>query len=138
MQWVLDTNVVLDWLVFRDRHVTPIVAALERSEAGVWTNGACEGELIRVLAYAQFGLSADAQSHALDTYRQRARHFAGATDPRPLPRCADPDDQKFLRLAHDAGASHLITKDKSLLTLARARYGLRFRIVTPQALALTA
>ncbi|HXA47723.1 MAG TPA: PIN domain-containing protein, partial [Burkholderiaceae bacterium] len=51
-----------------------------------------------------------------------------------LPICSDPDDQKFLELARDSGATVLITKDKALLKLARktARVGL-FAIMLPEA-----
>jgi predicted nucleic acid-binding protein len=49
-----------------------------------------------------------------------------------LPRCEDPDDQKFLELAWHARASHLVTRDKALLKLARqvARCG-RFAVLAP-------
>lgn len=137
MRLVLDTNVALDWLVFADPGVVHIVAALHTGRATAWTNAACEAELARVLDYAQFGVSGPAQGEALRAYRALVQHHAGASDPSALPRCADTDDQKFLELARDAGASHLVTKDKSLLTLGRARYGLRFRIVPPHRLLLT-
>ena len=46
----------------------------------------------------------------------------------------DRDDQKFLEIARDAGASVLITKDKALLKLGRRtlREGL-FKIMVPEA-----
>jgi len=47
-----------------------------------------------------------------------------------LPRCKDPDDQKFLELAARTGANLLVSKDKALLRLAR-KPGLPFRIATP-------
>jgi uncharacterized protein len=133
VQIVLDTNVVLDWLVFRDPGVSHIALALERRVAVVVTNDPCEAELARVLAYDTLALDADARQRALNTYRRtvsRSTHLAAAP---PLPRCKDPDDQKFLELARDAGAQYLITKDKALLKLARSRFGIRgFSIVTPQ------
>jgi predicted nucleic acid-binding protein len=48
-----------------------------------------------------------------------------------LPRCGDPDDQKFLEAALAAGADCLLTKDRKLLELAR-KSGLTFRIMTPE------
>ena len=49
-----------------------------------------------------------------------------------LPRCRDPDDQKFLEAALAAHADYLITKDRALLYFARRRSRpLPFRIVTP-------
>jgi predicted nucleic acid-binding protein len=49
-----------------------------------------------------------------------------------LPRCRDRDDQKFLELAHQAGAAALLTRDEELLRLARRtkRDGL-FSILPP-------
>ncbi len=49
-----------------------------------------------------------------------------------LPRCRDPDDQKFLEVARDARAHLLVSKDKALLELVRGRRkSLPFRILTP-------
>ena len=54
-----------------------------------------------------------------------------------LPRCKDPDDQKFLELAFAANADILISKDRALLELARRKKAppgrkLDFRILTPE------
>ncbi|MBC7859394.1 MAG: PIN domain-containing protein, partial [Burkholderiaceae bacterium] len=55
-----------------------------------------------------------------------------------LPVCTDKDDQKFLEVARDAGATTLITKDKALLKLGRktANAGM-FKIIVPQAWSLS-
>ena len=42
-----------------------------------------------------------------------------AEDARPLPKCKDRDDQKFLELAYAAGADWLVSKDRAVLKLAR-------------------
>lgn len=42
-----------------------------------------------------------------------------STPPRPLPKCRDRDDQKFLELAHRAGAAWLVSKDRELLRMAK-------------------
>ena len=55
---------------------------------------------------------------------------------RALPRCSDPDDQMFLVLADAARADCLLTRDKALLKLGRARYGLPFRIALPEEIVL--
>ena len=52
-----------------------------------------------------------------------------------MPRCRDPDDQKFLEAAAAARADALITKDEALLELARRKTKLPFRILTPQGFA---
>ncbi len=129
---VLDTNVVLDWLVFRDPGVAHIAGALLARTLVVLTNDACKEELTRVLEYTALHLDAPARRAALENYRRTAVHHAGTVDGTPLPRCRDPDDQKFLELARDGKARFLITKDKALLRLARSRYCLRaFAIVMP-------
>ena len=58
-------------------------------------------------------------------------------DPAPLPivlpRCRDPDDQRFLELARDAGAAALVTRDRELLRLARRTMRMaRFDVLTPE------
>lgn len=131
---VLDTNVVLDWVAFEDARVQPIAAAIERGDLRVATSAACLQELRRALAYAQVKLDAPAQALA---YARYAAHAAIADLPQDaavpdLPRCEDPDDQKFLELAWHAHASHLLTRDKALLKLARraAQLG-RFSVLAP-------
>jgi predicted nucleic acid-binding protein len=51
-----------------------------------------------------------------------------------LPRCEDPDERKFLEPCRRARASHLVTRDKALLRLARqvARAG-RFDVLASDA-----
>jgi predicted nucleic acid-binding protein len=46
-------------------------------------------------------------------------------------RCRDGDDQKFLDLAHFAGARWLISRDRALLDLAKRARHLGFEILTP-------
>ncbi len=134
MRIVLDTNVVLDWLMFRDPGVAHIAAVLEkRSTATLLTNERCEAELVRVLQYDTFALDDTARRTILDAFRSVAHRDTGVPSCEAMPICKDPDDQKFLELARDAHADYLITKDKALLTLGRRRYGIRaFAIVTPR------
>jgi len=118
---VLDTNVVLDWIAFDDARVRPIAVAIECGALRAATSKACLLELRRALGYAQVKLDATAQARAFERYLRHATLFkipesAKAED---LPCCEDADDQKFLELAWHAGASHLLTRDKALLKLAR-------------------
>lgn len=133
---VLDTNVVLDWVAFRDVRVQPIVAAIERGVLRAATSGACLQELRRALNYAQVKLDAVAQALAFERYAAHAMVFEipGPVEAMDLPLCEDPDDQKFLELAWHARASHLVTRDKALLKLARqvAQSG-RFTVLAPDA-----
>jgi putative PIN family toxin of toxin-antitoxin system len=133
---VLDTNVILDWVAFRDPRVQPIAAAIERGALQAATSIACLQELRRALGYAQVKLNAAEQALAFERYAARAVVFeiSGAAEATDLPLCGDPDDQKFLELAWHTRASHLVTRDNALLKLASrvAQLG-RFAVVEPDA-----
>ncbi|KVE39145.1 PIN domain-containing protein [Burkholderia sp. TSV86] len=59
--------------------------------------------------------------------------------PRPLPKCKDRDDQKFLELAYAARAGWLVSKDRALLKLARrTERDFGFRIAPPESFAARA
>jgi len=134
MKLVLDTNAVLDWLHFRDPGFALIAQALEAGSAVPLTSPECLEELRRVLAYSQFRLDAGARDTIFEQYRARAQLIGVDSTVLPaLPRCRDPDDQKFLELAWRSGADYLVSKDRALLKLARAVAKLgRFVILTPE------
>ena len=131
---VLDTNVVLDLLHFRDPGVAAVAAALREGRAVAVTSDECLEELRRVLACPGFALDAAAQGALLDQYAALCTGCdapAGALPPE-FTRCTDCDDQKFLELAWRSGAHCLVTKDKALLRLARRAARLEcFAIVAP-------
>ena len=132
---VLDTNIWLDWLVFNDSGMSYLKLAVKENRANIFINSACEAELERVLAYdlARHSLDAAAQAACLAECRRIAQRIDAAApdaDLKLLPRCADPDDQKFLELALAARADVLITKDHKLLELARRARP--FRILNPR------
>ena len=139
---VLDTNVWLDWLVFADPAAAPIRAAVCAGRAMVFIDDACAAELERVLAYplGRRTLDAAGQAAALAECRRFAQRIEdqslkddGISASRArLPRCSDPDDQKFLEAAAAVRADMLITKDAALLELARRTVKPPFRILTPQ------
>ena len=137
MRLVLDTNVVLDLVVFRDPGAGPLRQAIESGRIALLTSAECLAEFRRVLGYPEFRLDAAAQASAYAWYASRAESVA--TDPPPpfLPRCRDADDQKFLELAWATQAEHLVTKDRALLELAQrvAKLG-RFTLTTPVDLTL--
>lgn len=137
---VLDTNVCLDLLVFRDPACMPLHDALQRGAVHAMTRPDCRDEWLRVLHYPGLPVD-DASRPALVAAFDALNHLApvpltDAVAP-PLPRCADPDDQKFLELALETGARWLLSKDKELLKLAsRAQRDCRFAILQPQAWSL--
>ncbi len=132
---VLDTNVVLDLLVFDDPHTRPLAEALEAGTLTAWADADTLAELGYVLASRNFrpGLDEAARHAAFERYQSRVQlvqAVEGTLLP-PLPRCRDRDDQKFLVLAARAKAAWLVSKDKRVLSLADRR-GLPFLILTPK------
>jgi uncharacterized protein len=123
---VLDSNVWIDILVFDDPHTRPIAAALAENRLDAVIDARCLAELARVLDYPQFVRYAVDKEAALaqvagwTTMIAPADEIAaGETVPRPLPKCRDRDDQKFLELADRAGAAWLVSKDRELLRMAK-------------------
>jgi putative PIN family toxin of toxin-antitoxin system len=136
---VLDTNVILDLLHWRDPGVAHIARAIEAGQVACVTRADCFDELARVLCYRRFGISPEAASAILERWHALATRVEAPPPNERLPRCADPDDQKFLELAWAAGADFLVTKDKALLRLdrrVRREAPGRPRILTPAALVL--
>lgn len=132
MRLVLDTNIWLDWLVFCNPAVMPLKSACSEGLVRIAINAVCLEELGRVLAYPEFELDA-ATRNTLFTQVRDCTYRVETMLLSPLPRCPDPDDQKFLELARDAQADWLITKDKALLSLAKKRFdGAGFKIGTPE------
>jgi putative PIN family toxin of toxin-antitoxin system len=133
---ILDTHVWLDWLVFDDPSIVRIRNAVGTGRVEAYIDAVCEEELVRVMArgFAKRTLDAQAQAEALATCRRLAKRIdsSAPSDARAgLPRCGDPDDQKFLEAALAANAQFLLTKDRKLLDLAR-KPGLPFRIIRPE------
>ncbi len=139
LRLVLDTNTVLALWLFRDPALGTLRAAIENGEYSLHSRDDALEELRCVLAYPRFEAPALDQQALQDAYRrllEPAPHTTslatGAAD--ALPACRDPDDQKFLEIARDCGASHLLTRDKALLRLARHRLVReRFHILSPEA-----
>ena len=128
---VLDTNVVLDWLVFRDAGVAPIAAAVEAGRLRWLATARMRDELADVL---DRGHLARWQADAGSVLALFDRHAT----PRPAPspsrlHCSDPDDQVFIDLALAAKAPWLITHDRALLALARRARPLGVQILRPGA-----
>jgi putative PIN family toxin of toxin-antitoxin system len=120
---VLDTNVVLDWLLFADPALNPLPQRIGAGQVCVWTHERAVEELRRVLGYPRFALDAARQTLILESYRAQTRLFAApgvmSDLPKGFPRCRDSDDDHFLQLAYRCNADALVSKDRALLRLAR-------------------
>jgi putative PIN family toxin of toxin-antitoxin system len=132
---VVDSNVWLDLLLFDDPRAARLRAALEDGGVFAVANAALRAEWQRVLGYPVFAIGAQRQRALLAAFDARVLRVddeAARDDAAVLPRCADPDDQMFVALAHDAGARALISRDAALLALRRRTRRLGFDVVTPE------
>ena len=133
---VLDTNSVVSAVLLVHCRLAPLRTA--------WQSGAVlpllctrtTQELLRVLTYPKFRLSADERDELLADYLPYAEVVGAAKSSSAAIKCRDPHDQAFLDLATTGKAKWLVTGDQNLLALAgRAP----FQIITPaEAIALLA
>lgn len=131
---VLDTNAVLDWLVFHDGGMAHIAQAIEAHRVQWIATQAMWDELARVLAYRTIA-PRNPQVDALHTTWQRFARME-QTAPPALLKCTDADDQKFLDLAFSCKAAWLISKDKALLMLRKKALANGLVIARPEAVSL--
>jgi predicted nucleic acid-binding protein len=145
---VIDTNVVFDLLHFDDALARPLRLALEAGRVRCVVTDATLEEWRRVLAYPEFALEPTQQAALVARYQalsETARTVEGdAGLPHKgtpihyglkpvwsrMPRCSDPDDQKFIELAAAVRAQGLISKDRAVLKL-RRRCAPTFRVMSP-------
>jgi putative PIN family toxin of toxin-antitoxin system len=117
---VLDTNIVLDLLVFADAAVLPLEAALADGRLRWLATQAMRDELERVLTYPQI-------VSRLAFYRLEPAQVLGRFDAhvqivdapvKAAATCSDADDQKFIDLAV-AHKCLLLSKDAAVLSMAK-------------------
>lgn len=134
---VLDTQVVLDWLVFRDPVCAALTADLEAGRLCWLASVAMRAEFDHVLGR---GVGAARQpDHAAIDQAWRRWSMPAGTAPAAGPSlvCRDATDQMFIDLAVTAGARWLVTRDRALLALKR-RAALRgVTVLEPSAWAAT-
>ena len=114
---VLDTNILLDILVFEDPSIMVLKDALQSGYLTAWTREEILEEFTEVIARPAFKLATELQ----EKLAQQARELqlidnTSALSPAPF-RCADEDDQVFLDLALKLAPCLLISKDKEVLKL---------------------
>ena len=125
---VLDTNVVLDWLVFRDPSCRALDAALRAGRLAWVSTGAMREELEHVLTREHIAARLADSSAPLTAWATLARVDPSA--PASALHCRDPDDQKFVDLALHLGDSVLLSRDRAVLALARQARVHRVDILT--------
>ncbi len=129
---VIDTQVVMDWLVFHNPAVQPLVAQVE-SGALRWIGlRAMREEMLHVLGRgiaASYGPDLD---YIVRMFEQHCELIS--TEPTPAVRlvCRDKDDQMFIDLALASGARWLISRDRAVLALAKRAAKAGLQILTPE------
>jgi putative PIN family toxin of toxin-antitoxin system len=118
---VLDTNVVLSALLFGGGPVARVRAGWQAGHFVPLASAATARELVRVLAYPKFALTASEQQDLLADYLPWAQVVRIPDPPPAAPRCRDPLDVPFLHLAIAGKAHALVSGDKDLLALAGTR-----------------
>ena len=131
---VIDTQVVMDWLVFRDGHVQALAAAVSTGALRWLVAPEMRDELRHVLGRGVAARYSPDLAFIEARFEELAVIVASA-EPQPLATrlvCRDPDDQKFIDLALSAKARWLISRDKAVLALAKRAKLRGLAIVTPE------
>lgn len=118
---VLDTNVVIDWLLFDDPSSCSLAAAIARRQVKWIATAAMRDELADVM---ERGLATKCGVEPVTVLARWDRLVEQLGGPAPLQtelalRCSDPDDQKFIDLALNEGAHWLLSRDHAVLKLKR-------------------
>ncbi len=114
---VLDTNVLVSSLLFPTGEVSWLRGAWRQGRIRPLVSCETTAELIRVLAYPKFALSADDQRELLDDYLPYCESVDAPATPAAIPECRDPFDRFFLYLALAGEADVLVTGDADILAL---------------------
>jgi putative PIN family toxin of toxin-antitoxin system len=120
MQLVLDTNIVLDVLVFGDAVARPVSEGLRAGRLHWLATGPMREELARVLGYpklaARVAFHRGSAHGVLEDFDRHARLVQ--VPAKASVTCGDPDDQKFIDLAV-AHRCLLLSKDQDVLRMRR-------------------
>jgi putative PIN family toxin of toxin-antitoxin system len=116
----LDTNVVLSALLFGGGWTARVRGGWQSGRFVPLASTATARELVRVLAYPKFRLSADEQEQLLSDVMPWMQVVQIPHPPPPVPACRDALDLPFLRLAIAGKAHALVSGDRDLLALAGA------------------
>lgn len=117
---MLDTNVVLSALLFGGGPAARVRVGWQSGRVVPLASKATAQELVHVLGYPKFKLSAAEQEELLADLMPWVE-VARVPDPPPaVPACRDPFDLPFLHLVVAGKARALVSGDRDLLALAGA------------------
>ncbi len=121
---VLDTHIWLEWLLWRSPRLEPLRVKHAAGSLQILHSIETLAEWRRVLAYPQFSQTVE----QIDALCLEFIELTQACELMPdaqrntLPKCRDPDDQKFLELSVSGGANWLITRDKKLRKIGKHKF----------------
>jgi putative PIN family toxin of toxin-antitoxin system len=114
---VLDTNVILDLLVFKDPSAEPIRLVLDAKQVDAVRTQASMAELMDVIGRPTFKLSREDQATIVQAWESSSRLLENtAIDQAPFT-CRDLDDQIFLDMTYSIRPALLLSKDLRVLEL---------------------
>jgi len=125
MRVILDTNVVIDWLVFDHPFMAPLRDGVRHKSIRVMRHELTIAELARVLRYPMLKLTEQrcesvVSGYVANTCAAEVPIAFSREDwclPERFPSCRDRDDDLFLALAFHSRADALVTRDKQLLKM---------------------
>ena len=115
---VLDTNIVLDVLVFEEERCDPLRRALQQQRLRVYATQNMRAELVRVLDYPNIKKRREQRQRSISAVLSEYDQWVDWCEPAPKVAftCKDPDDQCFLDLAAHHRCA-LISKDDAVLVM---------------------
>ena len=127
---VIDTNVLVSALIFKDSRHLPLREAWQQKRVTPLLSIATYRELKHVLGYPMFKLEDEQITDAVALIGPFIEWVAiDAERAAALPKCSDRDDQKFLQVALCGNADALLSYDRALLKMKR---GLPFPVLKPE------
>ena len=116
---VLDTNILLDVLVFDDSRAHPLRAGLIAGSLDAVATDKTLAEFLDVIGREQFSLPQEKQHEIMFQWRSWSRLINDAVLEVAPWKCKDRDDQVFINLAYTLKPAILISKDKMVLKIAK-------------------
>lgn len=130
---VIDTQVVMDWLVFAEPSVLPLAQAVRAGSLRWIGSPSMRAELLHVLGR---GIAASRMPDIpaiAAAFEQWCSPVAEVPPPVVRLLCRDRDDQMFIDLAIAQRCNWLISRDRAVLALAKRARSFNLTILTPQA-----
>ena len=131
---VLDTQVLLDWVLFDDPRTQTWARSIRRGGVAWLYCPSMQDEALRVVHYPALTRRFDPADSAARVDACFARWGQCCPNPPGQRRliCSDPDDQMFLDLALTQTAVTLLSRDRAVLRLASSARPLGLVIGTPE------